>query len=219
MLFIKHLLDTLMNANIMEASFVRSVNGDVTIYTPTTNYSCHPNSLEHLSFYEFTSIYKKIASIKQLPFKEPHPQWASHSLKAQTFKFIINVSRAQLLDISWKDLAPKKHFSYFQTLLTLHKLFCYINDLLGNHISWQHTFQSHNQFIAMQAYIEHCELAHIIIMCGTDHESEILLDHPYDTNYLAPNAPYYNNDEYSEDDPNENQQFDFDNDMENPNLS
>jgi hypothetical protein len=42
-------------------------------------------------------------------------------------------------------------------------------------------------------------------MRGTDHESEILLDHPYDTNFLAPNAPYYNNDEYYEDDPNENQ--------------
>jgi hypothetical protein len=38
MLFIKHLLDTLMNANIMEVSFVKSKNGDVAIYTPTTNY-------------------------------------------------------------------------------------------------------------------------------------------------------------------------------------
>jgi hypothetical protein len=69
MLFIKHLLDTLMNANIVEASFVRSVNGDVIIYTPTIDYSCRPNSLEHLSLYEFTSIYKKVVSIKQLPFK------------------------------------------------------------------------------------------------------------------------------------------------------
>jgi hypothetical protein len=56
-------------------------------------------------------------------------------------------------------------------------------------------------------------------MHGTNHEFEILLDRPYDTNSLAPNAPYYNNDEYYEDDPNKNQQFDFDNDMENPNLS
>jgi hypothetical protein len=69
MLFIKHLLDTLMNVDIVEASFIRSVHGDVTIYTPTIDYSCHPNSLGHLSFYEFTSIYKKVASIKQLPFK------------------------------------------------------------------------------------------------------------------------------------------------------
>jgi hypothetical protein len=64
MLFFRHLLDTLMNANIVEASFVKSKNGDVIIYTPTTNYSCHPNSLERLSLYEFTSIYKKIVSIK-----------------------------------------------------------------------------------------------------------------------------------------------------------
>jgi hypothetical protein len=41
-------------------------------------------------------------------------------------------------------------------------------------------------------------------MHGTNHESKILLDHPYDTNSLTPNAPYYNNDEYYEDDPNEN---------------
>jgi hypothetical protein len=27
-------------------------------------------------------------------------------------------------------------------------------------------------------------------MCGIDHESKILLDHPYDTNSLTPNAPY-----------------------------
>jgi hypothetical protein len=37
MLFIKHLLDTLMNANIVEVSLERSVNGDVVTYTPTTN--------------------------------------------------------------------------------------------------------------------------------------------------------------------------------------
>jgi hypothetical protein len=30
---------------------------------------------------EFTSTYKKIVSIKQLLFKEPHPQEASHFLK------------------------------------------------------------------------------------------------------------------------------------------
>jgi hypothetical protein len=39
MLFIKHLLDILMNANIMELSLVKSKNGDVAIYTPTTYYS------------------------------------------------------------------------------------------------------------------------------------------------------------------------------------
>ncbi len=64
MLFIKHFLDTLMNADIVEVSVVRLVNGDVTIYTPTIDYSCCPNSLEHLSLYEFTSIYKKVVSIK-----------------------------------------------------------------------------------------------------------------------------------------------------------
>jgi hypothetical protein len=57
MLFIRHLLDILMDAYIMEASFVRLKNGDVPIYTPTINYSCCPNLLEHLSLYEFTSIY------------------------------------------------------------------------------------------------------------------------------------------------------------------
>jgi hypothetical protein len=53
-----------MNADIVEVSVVRLVNGDVTIYTPTIDYSCCPNSLEHLSLYEFTSIYKKVVSIK-----------------------------------------------------------------------------------------------------------------------------------------------------------
>jgi hypothetical protein len=85
MLFIRHLLDILMNADIVEVSFVRSENGDVVIYTPITDYSCCPNSLEHLSLYEFTSTNKKIIFVKQLLFKEPHPQWASHFLKAQTF--------------------------------------------------------------------------------------------------------------------------------------
>jgi hypothetical protein len=102
-----------MNANIVEVSLVRSVNGDVVIYTPTTNYSCHLDLVEHLSFYEFTSTYKKIVSIKQLPFKEPHLQRASHSLKVQTFKCIVNVSRVQLSNIAREDLALEKHFSYF----------------------------------------------------------------------------------------------------------
>ncbi len=44
------------------------------------------------------------------------PQWVCHSLKAQTLGCIINVFWAQLLDISWKDLALEKHLSYFQTL-------------------------------------------------------------------------------------------------------
>jgi hypothetical protein len=57
MLFIRHLLDTLMTTYIMEASLVISKNGDVAIYTPTMDYSCHPNSLEHLTFYEFTLAY------------------------------------------------------------------------------------------------------------------------------------------------------------------
>jgi hypothetical protein len=53
MLFIRHLLNILMNVDIVEASFVRSKNRYVVIYTPTTHYSNHPNSLEHVSFYEF----------------------------------------------------------------------------------------------------------------------------------------------------------------------
>jgi hypothetical protein len=65
MLFIRHLLNILMTTNIVEASLVRSKNGDVVIYTPITDYSNHPNSLEHVSFYEFTSTYNNIFSIKQ----------------------------------------------------------------------------------------------------------------------------------------------------------
>jgi hypothetical protein len=63
-LFIRHLLNILMNANIMEASLIRLKNGNVAIYTPTMDYSFWPNSLKHLSFYEFTSTYKKVASIE-----------------------------------------------------------------------------------------------------------------------------------------------------------
>jgi len=51
-----------------------------------------------------------------------------------------------------------------------------------------------------------------------NHESEILLDRPTSTNILAPNAPYYNNDEYFENDLNKNHKFDFDNNMENLDL-
>jgi hypothetical protein len=36
-------------------------------------------------------------------------------------------------------------------------------------------------------------------MHGIDHEYEILLDNPNDIKFLAPNAPFYNN----EDDPND----------------
>jgi hypothetical protein len=37
MLFIRHFLNILMNENIVEDSVVKSKNGDVDIYTPTTN--------------------------------------------------------------------------------------------------------------------------------------------------------------------------------------
>jgi hypothetical protein len=37
----------------------------------------------------------------------------------------------------------------------IHKPFGYLNNLLGDHISWEHTFQSHNQLVAMQVYIKH----------------------------------------------------------------
>jgi len=56
-------------------------------------------------------------------------------------------------------------------------------------------------------------------MCGIDHKFEILLDHPNGTTFLTPNAPYYNIYDYFENDPNENHEFDFDNDMENLDLS
>jgi hypothetical protein len=86
---------------------------------------------------------------------------------------------------------------------------------MGTHISITQPICCHASFI------KHCEDYYVgkqkaNDMRGTKHGSEILLDNPNDTNSLAPNAPYYNNDEYSKNDPNENQQFDFDNDMENP---
>jgi hypothetical protein len=93
MLFIRHHLDTLMNVNIVEVSLVRSKNGDVVVYMPIIDYSCCLDSLEHLSFYEFTLIYKKKSLTKQLLFKGPQPQWASHFLKAQTFRHIVNAFR------------------------------------------------------------------------------------------------------------------------------
>jgi hypothetical protein len=71
-LFIKHFLNTLMNVNIMEASLVRSKNGNVAIYTPTMDYSCRRDSLEHFSLYEFALIYKKFVFVEQLLFKNPH---------------------------------------------------------------------------------------------------------------------------------------------------
>jgi hypothetical protein len=40
-------------------------------------------------------------------------------------------------------------------------------------------------------------------MHGIDHEYEILLDHLNDIKFLTSNSPYYNNDEFYEDDPNE----------------
>jgi hypothetical protein len=56
-------------------------------------------------------------------------------------------------------------------------------------------------------------------MCGIDHKSKKLLDHPNDTNSLTPFALYDNNEEYSKNDPNKNHEFDFDNDMKNVDLS
>ncbi len=91
MLFIKHFLDNLMNVYIVEVSLIRSKNGDVVIYTPTMDYSCHTHSLKHLSLYEFTSTYKQIASIKQLLFKKPRPQHVFYSLKVQILRCIVNI--------------------------------------------------------------------------------------------------------------------------------
>jgi hypothetical protein len=45
-------------------------------------------------------------------------------------------------------------------------------------------------------------------MRGINHKFENLLDHPNGTTFLTPNAPYYNNYDYFEDDPNENHEFD-----------
>lgn len=44
-------------------------------------------------------------------------------------------------------------------------------------------------------------------MHGIDHEYEILLDHPNDIKFLTANAPYYNNDECYENDPNEKHEW------------
>jgi hypothetical protein len=76
----------------------------------------------------------------------------------------------------------------------------------------------------MQAYIENGEDYYVgkrraNEMRGIYHKSKILLDHPNDTNFFAPNVPYYNSNEYFKEDPNKNHEFDFDNDMENPDLS
>jgi hypothetical protein len=62
MLFFRHFLDTLMIANIVEVSvsLVKSKNGDVVIYTPIIDYSCHPNSLEHLSLMSSPQFTKKL---------------------------------------------------------------------------------------------------------------------------------------------------------------
>jgi hypothetical protein len=134
MLFIKHLLDILMNANIVKNSFVKSKNEDVDIlHTHKKLNSCCPYSLEHLSLCEFISTYQKIPSIKQLLFKEPNPQRASHPLKIQTLRCMVNVFGAQLLDISQEYLALEKCLSYLWTLFILHKPFHYLNDLLGGH--------------------------------------------------------------------------------------
>jgi len=87
MFFIGHLLNILMNATTVEYSLVRLKNGDVVIYTPITDYSNRPNSLEHVSFYEFTSTYTNKFSIKQFQFKSPHLQHhVSHALNVQTLK-------------------------------------------------------------------------------------------------------------------------------------
>ncbi len=48
-------------------------------------------------------------------------------------------------------------------------------------------------------------------MHGIGHKSKILLDHLDDTNSFAPNAPSCNINEYYEDDPNDNHEFDFNN--------
>ncbi len=87
-----------------------------------------------------------------------------------------------------------------------------------------HAFQPHNQSIAMQAYIENGEDYYVgkrraNEMRGIYHKSKILLDHPNDTKFLIPIVLYYNNEEYSKDDSNENHEFDFYNDMENDDLS
>ncbi len=60
MLFFKHFLDTLIIANIVEVSFVKSKNGDLVIYTPIIDYSCHPNPLEHLSLMSSPQFTKKM---------------------------------------------------------------------------------------------------------------------------------------------------------------
>jgi hypothetical protein len=124
------------------------------------------STLEGLSLYEFTSIYKRFSSIKQLILKKSYPQWASHSLKAQTFRCIVNVSKARLLDISQKELAPKMCLSYFQTLLILHKPFCYLKWPLG----WSYFMGTHISII--QPICCHASLRRTLsrLLCGKNEE-------------------------------------------------
>jgi hypothetical protein len=68
MLFIGHLLDTLKNTKAIDASFVQSENGNLAIYSSTTDWVCCRDLLEQLSLYEFTTTYKKVSSIDQLLF-------------------------------------------------------------------------------------------------------------------------------------------------------
>lgn len=93
MLSIKHLLDILENAKNVEALLVRSKNINVVVCSPIINYSGRLDSLEDPSLCEFILTYKKVAPIKELQFKEIHLQQGSHSLKAQPFKCIVNISR------------------------------------------------------------------------------------------------------------------------------
>jgi hypothetical protein len=49
-----------MIANIEEVSLVKSKNGELVIYTLIIDYSCHPDSLEHLSLMNSPQFTKKM---------------------------------------------------------------------------------------------------------------------------------------------------------------
>jgi hypothetical protein len=120
---------------LVDVSLLRLGNIRFALCFSTMDYTCCMDSLELMSFYEFTSSYKKVPSLKHLPIKEPHPQQHLHSIKACKFRKIVNVVGPCLLNFWREDLSIKKCNIYFQMLLILHKPFQSLLDLIMNQIS------------------------------------------------------------------------------------
>jgi hypothetical protein len=136
---------------------MRSRNRRFALCSSTMDYTCHLDSLELMSLYEFTSSYKKVPSLKHLPFKEPHPQQHSHSIKAHKFRQIVNIIGPRLPDILSEDLSIENRNIYCQMLLIFHKPFQSLPDLIMDKIYWEDVFQSHIPSPEIQRYIENCE--------------------------------------------------------------